>query len=326
MSTDTPVQYFFICSKATSNKGERLAITANPNGEVHVNNLNYQDENQMWSKTKVTTRTDAQHPIFGLISKGQNKCIVRDTNHQGANLLLKTTDVIQFNELSMWRDEPAFGGINSYADWEQKINIPGNGPYVDGQRLVTWGYSGGAPNESWFYVDDQTKTELIKFAFHMTTTDTFTKLQPDTKIDDSGRNELDDPVPLKVDFTYEVEDTVTFKDESGFKFGVDTEVTVGIPDIGEGSLKFGTESSTKEAKENGGKIKKSVTLKTKVTVPPKSKAVCSIMFLRGQLDVPYTATMRYTYGNGKTVDRDFAGVFTRVSAYSSVVQVDVDKI
>jgi len=208
----------------------------------------------------------------------------------------------------------------------KKINVPGNGPYTDGQRLVTWGYSGGAPNESWFYVDDQTKQELLKFAFQMTTTDTFQKLEPDTKIDDSGRNELDDPIPLPVSFTYEVEDTVTFKDDSSFKFGVDTEITVGIPDIGEGSLKFGSESSTKESKENGGKIKKSVTLKTKVVVPPKSKAVCSIMFLRGQLDVPYTATVRYTYANGKIVDRDIAGVFTRVSAYSSIISVTIDKI
>jgi len=116
----TPTQYYFICCKATSNKGQRLAITAYPNGEVHVNDLNYENENQMWSKVPVTTRTDAQRPIFGLINKGQSKCIARDGNHQGANLSLKTTDVIQFNELAMWRDEPNWGGINSYADGEQK--------------------------------------------------------------------------------------------------------------------------------------------------------------------------------------------------------------
>jgi len=270
----------------------------------------------MWSKTKVTTRTDAQHPIFGLISKGQNKCIVRDTNHQGANLLLKTTDVIQFNELSMWRDEPAFGGINSYADWEQKINIPGNGPYVDGQRLVTWGYSGGASNETWYYVQDAVTTELVSLNFKEDE-GKILQLPPvlfHTQIIENNSDAKQEN--METSYTTAIADNYSFSEENGLKLSMSAGISVKLPEIGVGmKVTYKEEASFSFSTKTATSTSRTMTVTFNPPVAPRSKVQCQAIVLNGQLDIPYTAVVKYTYPGKAPVQRSIAGIFTRVNAW-----------
>jgi len=257
-----------------------------------------------------------------LINKGTKQCIVRDKNGQGANLSLTTEDQINFNDLAVWRDELTWGGINSLADWEQKINIPGNGPYKDGQRLVTWGYSGGAPNESWYAVPEQAKVELANVSFNVDLSKIL-ELPPITAHLQTIENNSDDvQSPNPVVYTWEEDDVMTFKDESGFSFTAGVEISGGIPDIGEAKTSISVQTSFKFSTEKSTTIKKILTASFNPVVPAHSKINCSAVVLKGQLDVPYTAQIKRTYPNGVVKQDSYSGTFTRVSAFSVVTKFE----
>jgi hypothetical protein len=89
---------------------------------------------------------------FGLVSVAHGTCIARASNGNGAPLILIDAAELETNDLAIWRHDNVpgdYNAINSFADWDQKINIPGNGPYLPGTQLITWHWSGGAANELW---------------------------------------------------------------------------------------------------------------------------------------------------------------------------------
>jgi len=307
--------YYFIVAKATDNGGNSLALTA-VNGVVHVQLLDYSSEAQQWEKRKVTSRTDTQNPIFGLINRQTNTCVVRDGNHQGANLVLRSPDTCNFEELAMWRDEPSWGGINSYADWEQKINIPGNGPYSSGQQIVTWGYSGGAPNESWYYVQDNVTAELVSISFKEDLAKIL-QLPPvlfHTQVIENNSDVKQEG--METSYTTAIADNYSFTEEKGQKFTMSQGLSVKLPEIGVGmKVTFKEELSFTFSTKTATSTSRSMTVTFNPPVAPRSKVQCQAIVLNGKLDIPYTAVVKYTSPGKTPVQKSIAGVFTRVNAW-----------
>jgi len=306
--------YYYLVSKATDPNGNSLAMTA-IDGVVEVKQLNYSDEAQQWEKRTVTSRTDAQHQPYGLVNKKFNTCIARDVNHQGAKLLLKSPDTCNFDELAMWRDE-SFGGINSEADWEQKINIPGNGPYTDGQKLVTWGYSGGASNETWYYVQNAVTTELVSLDFKEDE-GKILQLPPvlfHTQVIENNSDAKQEN--METSYTTAIADNYSFSEENGLKISMSAGISVKLPEIGVGmKVTYKTEASFSFSTKTTTSTTRTMTVTFNPPVAPRSKVQCQAIVLNGQLDIPYTAVVKYTYPGKAPVQRSIAGIFTRVNAW-----------
>jgi len=315
--------YSFLVAKAQDPSGKPLAISASANSTtITVEPLNYADPLQMWEKREVTSRVDAQHPIFGLINKSRNMCISRTQNNNGTPLVLKSPDTISFSDLAMWRRED-WGGLNSYADWEQKINIPGNGPYRDGQSLVTWKYSGGASNESWNFVAEASEIQLVSINFDIDAKQVL-GLTPENYTYQLIDNGSDIAQPnVQTSYTSSVEDSYSCTDETGIKISTDTSLTVGIPVIdAKAKISLKTETNFKFSTTKATSTNTSVTATFSPTVPAKGKVKFTAMILSGKIDVPYTAQVKYIYPNGVVEQKSLRGTFSRVSAYNFTVKID----
>ena len=136
-------------SMATDPRGNRLALADGPNNLVRVELTGQSYFFQQW------TIVPARGGGYGIVSHATGQCICRANGFNGSPLLLVDSNQIETNDLAVWRDDTIpgpFNAVNSLADWEQKINIPGNGPYNPGAELVTWEWSGGAANERWSWI------------------------------------------------------------------------------------------------------------------------------------------------------------------------------
>ena len=140
----------YLISKALTGDGKVLAIAATLPAwvgnivivAVHVEG----DETQMWERRPLADGT------YALINKAANMCIARNDIDPGVPLTLGPIDNLESYTPAHWRDDTVpgpYNAINSLLDWEQKINIPGDPPYFAGLSVITWKWSGGAPNELW---------------------------------------------------------------------------------------------------------------------------------------------------------------------------------
>jgi len=321
--------YVYIVAKAQDQNGNSLAITAGTDGGVYVHKLSYGSDTQLWEKRTVASRTDGSGhnlPIYGLINKSLNKCIVRDANHQGANLSLISADNVYMNTLAMWRYE-SFGGWNSFADWEQKINIPGNGPYHDGQRLVTWGYSGGAPNETWYPVNEFTNMEVIDLSFNMNqlnlTTQSPQTYHYQTIINDTDIEQKD----ISITYSTEIADSYSFTNSSKTTLTqtVGAKFQVPIIDVGAKVSLTTEETFTFSTTKSQSKSTKTA-IQYSANVKPRTKLTITGLLLSGTLNIPYTARVRVHFPDTTTQERNITGTFTRVSGYTTQETVTTSKI
>jgi len=312
--------YFYIVAVARDPQGNRLALSSNNggvNGAITVQILNYADASQLWMKQPASNFNGG----FGLINKQTNLCIGRTNTNQGSQLHLFTLDRIQLDSKAVWRDELTWGGINSMADWEQKINIPGNGPYRAGAQMVTWGYGGGAQNESWFQVPEQAQVDLVSINFNVTLANILSNEAPIMAGCQTQNNSSDSVQPCSLSYDQKQKDSVSFKDGSGLS--IKTSVTVGakIPDIAEVSSTFSVANDVEYDNENSQSVEKELAANFTFNVPPRSKVQATSTLLGGNLTVPYTAVFNRTYPNGSTAQQVVNGTFTRVSSYSVMTQL-----
>jgi hypothetical protein len=141
--------YEVFVSAARAQDGRQLAISVSADKADTAVYVRYAtgSDLQMWERRLV------RQDLFALISRQRpDKCIARKNASNGSPLILVDISQISTNSLCLWRNEGNLRGfhpINCGVDWEQKINIPGNGPYRDGQTLITWEWSGARPNEMW---------------------------------------------------------------------------------------------------------------------------------------------------------------------------------
>jgi len=322
---DTTTQNCYFIAKATTPKGEPLALSAQaehsvplfPNFDklVCVKKLNYSDQNQMWQRLKIQNASDKNHDCFGLINVGRNMCIIRQENHQGTRLELVSIDKCQFDELAQWRFED-YGGINSVADWEQKINIPGNGPYTDGQFVVTWEYSHGGSNEIWRIVGVNIKEEIQSFEFNIPAA-ALIHLPPTTYTQQSLANQTSVQQSQEVDVSYTKTNHYSFTDTTGTKITSTMGFKVKVPEIGaEFSASLSVETDVEYSSTTSKDDSTTVTVKFNPIVPPNSTVVCTALIQNGQLSVPYTAVIKRTFPDNSTAIITNTGTFVHVNSWN----------
>lgn len=140
--------YVSIASKATSGSGKPLLITAPARADdktVRVSQPTAGDL-QVWDRRPVKGNGG-----FALISKAHpTLCLARG---QGQPVVLKSVSVIDTDDTCVWRDDNVQGpynAINTWTDWELKLNMSGNPPYQDRDNaLILYKWDRGAPNELW---------------------------------------------------------------------------------------------------------------------------------------------------------------------------------
>jgi hypothetical protein len=138
------MSHIYIVSKAKDYGGGTLAMAA-AWGSVIVTTYKEGDDTQLWEKRSLSDGT------YALINKATYLCVRCQGSGNGAQLDLVPLQYLS-DQFTHWRDDNVagpFNAINSLANWEQKINIPGDGPYGSGQYLITWKWGGGQPNELW---------------------------------------------------------------------------------------------------------------------------------------------------------------------------------
>jgi hypothetical protein len=139
--------YYKIVSKARGSENRYLAMAAwdlADNYNVYVENEVYENDLQLWEK-----RSTRDGNGFALINKARGLCIRRNGDGNGEMLKLVNVESIERDDQCVWRTEGPYGGyyaINCFADYEQKINISGNGPYHNGMYLVAHDWDGASIN------------------------------------------------------------------------------------------------------------------------------------------------------------------------------------
>lgn len=163
------LDYRVIISKATTKDGKRLAIAAGggTDNNVYVQLWAAEKEPefdlQIWER-----RPTRDGKGYLLINKTKGTCLARANHNNGSPLILVGTYQIETNDFLVWEDDTVpgtFNAIKSYADREQKITIPGNGPYTAGQRLITWEWERGASKELWRQLPYLKSEELMDIDF-----------------------------------------------------------------------------------------------------------------------------------------------------------------
>lgn len=139
-------QYVSLISRAASGSGKALLITARPeDGSVRVSVADGSDL-QLWDRRPVKGGQG-----FVLISKARpDLCIARGPDQP---IVLKPVSAIDGDDNCVWRNDTVpgeYNAINSWTDWELKLNLAGNPPYAErDSRLLAYRWAGGANNELW---------------------------------------------------------------------------------------------------------------------------------------------------------------------------------
>lgn len=160
----------FIVSKARGpgdfllTLGSRTRTTFNRN--VTLDLLDLHDETQMWAKIP---RSAADPGTFGLQNRRHGTWMQRSpVDHAGIKDIVQLTKgagdpaaagelvgshpLTSYNDSVLWHDDHVQGPYNalvSARDWEQKLNIRGDGPYGTHSDIIMWQWCGGAENELW---------------------------------------------------------------------------------------------------------------------------------------------------------------------------------
>jgi len=139
-------QYVTLVSKAASGSGKSLVITASADGTAVKVSAPVGSDLQLWDRRPVKSGQG-----FALISKARpSLCIARGP---GQPTVLKDVALIDTDDSCVWRDDSVpgrFNAINSWTDWELKLNMAGNPPYADKDNtLIVYPWAAGANNELW---------------------------------------------------------------------------------------------------------------------------------------------------------------------------------
>ncbi|MFO0553808.1 MAG: ETX/MTX2 family pore-forming toxin [Polyangiaceae bacterium] len=311
--------YYEIIAKAHDNDNHILVIGAKADStEVVVQSkLDWEHADkdlQLWE------RRPRPQGGYVLVNKRHGSCITRESNNNGTWLVLADTGAANVNDLSAWRDdgnEGTYMAINSFADWEQKINIPGNGPYNPNSRLISWQWDGGDPNELWNFQNSVAKVELKEIVFDMDKA-TLSDQTPMVAGSQTVLNTTSSEQEQKVTFRFLESHRFTFNYERGFKLTGSIETTAKIPLVGEAKVKIQVETHFKWSSESETSEEREVTIEVPVKVPPFSAVEVEVLLLNARLDVPYRAELMVTHWDGNPVATSAWGMFNGVNAYNVI--------
>jgi hypothetical protein len=313
--------YFKIVSKARDGtNGAYLAVAAwdlADENRVWVENEVYDNALQLWEK-----RTTRNGNGFALVNKARGLCIRRNGNGNGEGLSLASVEGIERDDLCVWRTEGPYGGyyaINSFADWEQKINIPGNGPYHHGMPLIAFEWDGGSINELWMVIEETAKVEVKKIEFDLGKANIGDE-QPLIAASQNCTNKSSVEQSQSVHFRCSTVSTYRFEQTTGYSISETIEFTAGIPEIGEMRTAIEISGSYEYKSGEDQSQEEELLLDLDVKVPARKVVNAEAILLRGRLDVPYTVTFTVEYPGQKPVERTASGTFVNVKSYRVVTK------
>lgn len=139
--------FITLISQARSASGKQLVITA-PAGDGGVKvSATTGDASQLWDKRPVKAGQ-----AYVLVSKARpGKCLAHQGGHNAVGL--KDIGLIDRDDSCVWRNDAVpgdFNAINTWTNWEFKLNMRGNPPYADHDNdLILYPWANRAPNELW---------------------------------------------------------------------------------------------------------------------------------------------------------------------------------
>ncbi|MBB3108817.1 hypothetical protein FHS18_000869 [Paenibacillus phyllosphaerae] len=310
------VEYVVIVSKARSKDSQVLVITATTEQEkpVVAAKQEYGNEYQLWEKRQVRANDSN---VYALVNKKTGTCLGRANASNGSKIVLGTVAEAKINDFYAWRDDNVPGthnAIKSNADWEQKLNIPGNGPYSSGQGLVTWEWSRGQQNELWVCVPDSKLITLTRMDFQMDQA-SILKSVPVVSSKQLVTNLTAHEQTETVTFSVTKGKTYSFKREHGLKISEGITFSAGLPLVGETEVEIVVEGTHTYSEDHTEEETEEVTLEIPVTVPAQSAVTVSAIMLQGIIDVPYTATFEIKYPDA-TFTEKASGIFKGVNTFT----------
>uniref|UniRef100_A0A3Q0R8R6 Natterin-3 n=1 Tax=Amphilophus citrinellus TaxID=61819 RepID=A0A3Q0R8R6_AMPCI len=119
--------------------------------------------------------------------------------------------------------------------------------------------------------------------------------------------------------TFQVEQRWDFS--FSIKFGAKTTIKTGLPFIAEGKIEFSTEIQFQFTTGTTVMESKTYTGSVVVTVPPNHSCEVSSILHNKKVDIPFTALLRRTYGNGEIHTTSITGTYgtTQVGKIQAVV-------
>ena len=313
------VVYRSLIAKPYSSDHNQLAISASAdNSNVTVQNLDYTNDLQLWE-----VRSARNGDGFALINKRTGRAICRQSNEQGASLVTVGVEQIDTNDLAVWRNEgnETFNPVNSFADWEQKINLPGDGPYRPGQQLITWEWDGGSDNEKWAQVKDsrQVRIKSINFDMGLANIEDYSPVVAGTQ---TVTNITGTDQEQKLAFKFVEGHRYQFTHERGLTVSEEIEFKAGLPILGQAKVTIKAEGTWKYTQEEESTDEHEVSVEVPVKVPARSSIRVSVLMLQARVAVPYSAQIETVYADGTVQTSDTGGLFGGVNTYNLVTKYE----
>jgi hypothetical protein len=277
-------------------------------------------------------REDDPRGGFFLVNAETNE-VLHQTRPQGGEVALKAKSLGDSSML--WRQEAYRGvwsGLNAFSDWEQKLNLAGNGPYNENSVPILWEYSNKSPNECWQLIPDTGLITLESITYDMSQAQV-SRVEPflckGTSIDNRLRTV---PVTTAVELARSVNVTRQFSySESvakSLKIAEKLGVKINIKDIVEVSPEVSSEQSTTTTTTYLEQTAQGTTTSDKVTVSVQVPAGAHYQFMvrvaYGKVSVPFTAKVSRVLPTGATQIDTVHGVYTNVNSINyDIVAVDV---
>ncbi len=314
--------YRKILSKAKSSSREYLAISASANGDdrsVYIQAEEFGNDLQLWER-----RSTRNGQGYALINKERGLCIARGSNENGTSLYLASVDYIERDDLAVWRDDTVGGtwnAINSFADWEQKINIPGNGPYGPGQSLISWEWDGGDDNELWVQLEDQRTVTIESIDFDLGVANLEDR-NPIVAASQIVNNYLDKEQTQTLTFRLLDAHAYRFEHKEGLEVSESIEYSAGIPEVDQMKVAISVKGTWEYTTAREQVQEAELTLSVPVTIPPNSSVRVSALLLQARLDVPYKVVFWVAYPGREPIKKTASGIFTGVNSYTSVTNFE----
>jgi hypothetical protein len=234
----------------------------------------------------------------------------------------------------IWRKEGGddWGCLNKLPDWEQKLQLSGDGPYDGNSQLCNYEYDGGSDHELWKlvpYVPQYSAANIIYAEGQLSKGDPITATSQ-VFVNRSATATADFTATLSTSqtqsHTHSVSNTssntLTLTQAIGAKFSIEKVLEVNETSTASRAL------STSTAIGDQDTISDTVTATTsvKVTVPPSKSYEVALLANRCTLVAPYTATLTRMKPDGSAgATYTIKGQYTYSGAYRYEVAIyDVD--
>jgi hypothetical protein len=293
-------------------------LTAKPDdSHVHLDH-NAVDPRQLWVR-----EDDAARGGFFLRNPFLDRCL-RAGSSQGGQVTLAPKSMADAEFI--WRKEQGdnWGCLNKLSDWEQKLNVAGNGPYNESTAIIQYGYDRGSDHELWKLVqyDPNFGPTAISYDTGRQQLVLGEPITADvTNLDNrSSTAQLNATVTLHTTAqkteTHSVSDTTQNTLAVALTFGAKFSIEK-VFEVSESGTVTETQSTSRTV---GSQSSVSTTIdisaSANIVVAPGKNYNVSLMARRCTLTIPYTATVTRRAVNGKPgASYTISGTYRYENAY-----------